>query len=153
VLETLTGQDAFDIWVERWREAIINPPTSRHRVLVAVEDAVEGGASGPSRVVVGFASAGPATDADRWPGTDAELYELRVRPERTGHGHGSRLLHAVAETLADDGFRTACTWALEVDAALRRFLESSGWAADGARAELEVGVLVPAIRLHTAIAD
>ena len=45
------------------------------------------------------------------------------------------------------------TWALEVDTALRGFLESSGWALDGARAELDVGVTVPAVRLHTRIAE
>jgi GNAT superfamily N-acetyltransferase len=152
LLGELTGAEATAAWRERWHEAITNPPTSRHRVLVAVEDAEDVG-DVPSRVVVGFASAGPATDADRWPATDAELYELRVLPERTGHGHGSRLLHAVAETLVEDGFRTACTWALEADAKLRRFLESSGWAADGAKADLDVGVRVPAIRLHTDISQ
>jgi GNAT superfamily N-acetyltransferase len=159
MLASLTGPEAAEIWAERWREAITNPPTSRHRVLVAVEDAPEAAAVAPAvpsagtRAVAGFASAGPAGDADRWPGTDAELFELRVLPGRTGHGHGSRLLHAVAETLAEDGFHTACTWTLEVDVAVRRFLESSGWAADGARAELDVGVRIPAVRLHTAIAD
>ncbi len=162
VLGELTGDPAVAIWRERWREAITNPPTSRHRVHVAVEDAgvvEDAGAeartsgTGVSRVVVGFASAGPATDADRWPGTDAELYELHVLPERTGHGHGSRLLHAVVGTLVEDGFHTASTWALEADASLRSFLESSGWAADGARAELDVGVRVPAIRLHTMISE
>ncbi len=151
LLGELTGPEATAAWRERWLEAITNPPSSRHRVHVAVEDAADENAGGAaSRVVVGFASAGPANDADRWAGTDAELYELRVLPERTGHGHGSRLLHAVAETLIEDGFRTACTWALEGDAKLRGFLESSGWAADGARADLDVGVRLPAIRLHTA---
>jgi ribosomal protein S18 acetylase RimI-like enzyme len=81
-----------------------------------------GGPEPPSRAVVGFVSAGPATDADRWPGTDGELYELRVEPERTGHGHGGRLLHAVADTLAGDGFHTVSVWALEADSALRGFL-------------------------------
>ena len=152
LLGELTGAEATAAWRARWHEAITNPPTSRHRVLVAVEDVPEVAAV-PSRVVVGFASAGPATDADRWPATDAELYELRVLPERTGQGHGSRLLHAVAETLAEDGFHTACTWTLETDAELLRFLESSGWAPDGARAELDVGARLPAIRLHTAISE
>jgi len=150
LLGELTGDEALAAWQERWREAIASPPTSRHRVLVAVSSSAEEGLSG--RVVVGFASAGPATDSDRWPATDAELYELRILPEQTRHGHGGRLLHAVAETLADDGFHTACTWALEADSALLGFLESAGWAADGARAELDVGVRVPTIRLHTAIA-
>jgi len=102
---------------------------------------------------VGFASAGPATDADRWPGTDGELYELRVSPERIGHGHGGRLLHAAVDTLVQDGFRTLCTWALEADAALRSFLESSGWAADGARGQLDVGTSVQVVRLHTTISE
>ena len=94
LLASLTGEEAQGVWRDRWREAITNPPTSRHRVLVAVSDT-------PAREVVGFVSAGPATDADRWPGTDGELYELRVAPDRTGQGHGGRLLHAAADTLAE----------------------------------------------------
>jgi GNAT superfamily N-acetyltransferase len=146
LLAELTSEEAEQVWRDRWREAITNPPTSRHRVLAAVD-------GGPSREVAGFASAGPATDADRWPGTDGEVYELRIYPERTGQGHGSRLLHAVADTLIEGGFHTVSIWALEADTALRRFLEASGWAADGARAELDVGTSVPAVRLHTAIRE
>jgi len=146
LLAELTSEEAEQVWRDRWREAITNPPTSRHRVLAAVD-------GGPSREVAGFASAGPATDADRWPGTDGEVYELRIYPERTGQGHGSRLLHAVADTLIEGGFHTVSIWALEADTALRRFLEASGWAADGARAELDVGTSVPAVRLHTAVSD
>ncbi len=146
LLAELTSEEAEQVWQDRWREAITNPPTSRHRVLAAVD-------GGPSREVAGFVSAGPATDADRWPGTDGEVYELRISPERTGQGHGSRLLQAVADTLTEDGFHTVSIWALEADTALRRFLESSGWAADGARAELDVGTSVPVVRLHTAISE
>ena len=116
LLAELTSEEAEQVWRDRWREAITNPPTSRHRVLAAVD-------GGPSREVAGFASAGPATDADRWPGTDGEVYELRISPERTGQGHGSRLLHAVADTLIEGGFHTVSIWALEADTALRRFLE------------------------------
>ena len=144
LLAELTSEEAEQVWRDRWREAITNPPTTRHRVLAAVD-------GGPSREVAGFASAGPATDADRWPGTDGEVYELRISPERTGQGHGSRLLHAVADTLIEGGFHTVSIWALEADTALLRFLEASGWAADGARAELDVGTSVPVVRLHTAI--
>ena len=146
LLAELTGDEASAMWRDRWREAITNPPTSRHHVLAAV-------AGAPPREVVGFASAGPATDADRWPGTDGQVYELRVIPERTGQGHGSRLLHAVADTLVSEGFHTMSIWALEADAALLGFLESSGWAADGARGELDVGTSVPVVRLHTAISE
>ena len=146
MLAELTGDEATRAWRDRWREAITNPPTSRHRVLAAVADV-------PAREVVGFVSAGPATDTDRWPGTDGELYELRVAPARTGHGHGGRLLHAAVDTLAQDGFRTLYTWALEADTALRGFLESSGWADDGARGELDVGTAVQVVRLHTTISE
>ena len=146
LLAELTGDEAEQAFRDRWREANINPPTSRHRVLAAVT-------GGPAREVAGFVSAGPATDTDRWPGTDGEVYELRVCPERTGQGHGSRLLHAVADTLVSDGFHTVSLWALEADTALRRFLESSGWAADGAHADLDMGTPVPVVRLHTAISD
>lgn len=146
MLAELTGDEATRAWRDRWREAITNPPTSRHRVLAAVADV-------PAREVVGFVSAGPATDTDRWPGTDGELYELRVAPARTGHGHGGRLLHAAVDTLAQDGFHTLYTWALEADTALRGFLESSGWADDGARGELDVGTAVQVVRLHTTISE
>jgi len=146
LLAELTSDEAERVWRDRWREAITSPPTSRHRVLAAVT-------GDRSREVAGFVSAGPATDADRWPGTDGEVYELRISPERAGQGHGSRLLHAVADTLVSDGFHTVSIWALEADAALRRFLESSGWATDGARGELDVGTSVPVVRLHTAISE
>ena len=146
LLGELTGEEASAVWRDRWREAIGNPPTSRHRVLAAVTESLP-------REVVGFVSAGPATDADRWPGTDAEIYEFRVAPDRTGLGHGGRLMHAAADTLAGDGFHTVSIWVLEADAALRRFLGAAGWAADGARAELDVGISVPVARLHTAISE
>jgi ribosomal protein S18 acetylase RimI-like enzyme len=146
VLAELTGEEAERVWADRWREAITSPPTGRHRVLAAVEGT-------PPRAVVGLVSAGPATDADRWPGTDAELYELRIDPERTGQGHGSRLVQAAVDTLVQDGFHTASTWVLEADEGLRTFLESSGWAADGARGELDVGTSVPVVRLHTRISE
>src|SRR5580693_3875129 len=113
LLEALTGEEASAVWRDWWREAIGNPPTSRHRVLTAVTDAMP-------REVVGFVSAGPATDAEHWPGTDAEIYEFRVAPDRTGQGHGGRLMHAVADTLVGDGFRTVSIWALEADALVRQ---------------------------------
>lgn len=147
VLDELTSPEAEERFRSQWEAAASRPPTSRHRVLVAVETA------GPrQRVVAGFASCGPATDADRWPATDAEMYELDVAPERAGRGHGSRLLNAVADTVRDDGFHTLCAWALESGAGIRSFLESSGWRADGARADLDMGTAVPVIRLHVAVA-
>ena len=141
VLTELTAPEAEAVWADRWREAITSPPTTRHRVFVAVSDSC----------VAGFASAGPATDPDLWPATDGQLYELRVLPERADEGHASRLLHAVADTLADDGFRTMCTWAVEADKEYQEFLAEAGWAADGATGELDLGNHVRVLRLRTAI--
>jgi len=148
VLAELTSAEAERRWREQWAASLQAPPSSRHRVMVAV-----GTDAGGERVVAGFAAFGPGTDADRWPGTDAELYELAVDPEHAGRGHGSRLLNAAAATLAEDGFGTVCAWVLEADSAVRGFLESAGWAADGARKVLDMGASVPMIRLHAAISQ
>jgi ribosomal protein S18 acetylase RimI-like enzyme len=146
VLAELTSDEALERWREHWAESLASPPSSRHRVMVAI-----GTEPGGGRVVAGFASFGPSTDADRWPATDAELYELCVEQDQAGRGHGSRLLNAAAATMAEDGFGTVCMWLLEQDVPGRKFLESSGWAADGARKRLDMGVGVPMIRLHAAL--
>ena len=159
VLAELTSDEAAGRWQERWAEAIAKPPTSRHRVLVATTtEPAAGGAAEPApaggrpeRVIAGFASAGPASDEDRWPATDAELYELHVAPGRTGQGHGGRLLHAVADNLAEDRFGQVSAWVLEADRALQGFLETAGWAADGAHSHLDMGARVPIVLLHTAL--
>ena len=146
VLKELTSGEAEARWREHWAQSLKQPPTSRHRVLVAGIKRADAG-----RVVAGFAAFGPATDADRWPGTDAELYELCVEPEHRKHGHGSRLLNAAAETLAEDGFGTVSAWVLEADSGAREFLRSAGWVADGARSELDMGAAVPVIRMHVRV--
>jgi GNAT superfamily N-acetyltransferase len=141
VLAELTSAAAEEQWAGRWLDAITAPPTSRHRVHVAVD--------ADRTSVTGFAAAGPATDGDLWPGTDAELYELHVLPELAGQGHGGRLLHAAADTLAEDGFQTAYTWALSADEERLEFLEAAGWAPDGSHSNLDMGVKVHVVRLHT----
>jgi GNAT superfamily N-acetyltransferase len=145
VLSELSGEAAVEQFGDRWREAITSPPTSRHKILVAY-------APGVIAEPVGFASIGPATDEDRWPGTDGELYELHVLPAGSEGGHAGRLLHAAADTLADDGFRTACAWVLAADADRLDFLTAAGWAPDGSKGNLDMGVKVPVLRLHTLLA-
>jgi GNAT superfamily N-acetyltransferase len=142
VIAELTSEAAVGQFAERWQQAIIAPPTSKHRVHVAV-------ASPAEPEVLGFASAGPATDADRWPATDGELYELHVLPSAVADGHDGRLLNAVADTFAEDGFGTGYTWALSGDEARIGFLRAAGWAADGSSSNLDMGVKVPVVRLHT----
>jgi ribosomal protein S18 acetylase RimI-like enzyme len=142
VLSELTSAAAVGQFTERWQQAVIAPPTSRHRVHVAV-------AQPGDPDILGFAAAGPASDEDLWPGTDGELYELHVRPADAVAGHDGRLLHAVADTLAEDGFSTGYTWALAGDERRIGFLQAAGWGPDGSRACLDMGVKVPVIRLHT----
>jgi ribosomal protein S18 acetylase RimI-like enzyme len=152
VLAELASAEAAEQFAQRWQDAITNPPTSRHKVHVAVGQSVgqdEGAAPEP----VGFASAGPATDEDKWPGSDAELYELHVKPDLPDEGHGARLLAAVADTLAEDGFHTACTWALSDDSPRLEFLQTAGWAPDGVHGNLDMGVKVPVVRLHTRLSE
>jgi hypothetical protein len=55
----------------------------------------------------------------------------------------------VADSFAEDGFRTGYTWVLAGDEARIGFLEAAGWAQDGSRASLDMGVKVPVVRLHT----
>ena len=142
VIDELASEEAVSKFTERWRDAISAPPTSRHRVHVAVD--MPGAPE-----VLGFAASGPATDDDLWPGTDGELYELHINPSAADSGHEERLLHAVADAFAEDGFSTAYTWALAGQEARISFLEDAGWAQDGSRSNLDMGVKVPVVRLHT----
>ena len=142
VVAELTSDEAVGQFTERWEQAIVAPPTSKHHVHVAVDKPGD-----PE--ILGFAAAGPATDEDLWPRTDGELYELHVLPSAAGEGHDERLLNAVADTFAEDGFSTGYTWALAADEQRIGFLEAAGWAPDGSRASLDMGVKVPVVRLHT----
>ena len=51
--------------------------------------------------------------------------------------------------MGNRGFSTGYTWALAGDEARIGFLEAAGWAPDGSRASLDMGVKVPVVRLHT----
>jgi GNAT superfamily N-acetyltransferase len=87
---------------EVWRAALSDPPTRRHRVLVAL-------AAGE---VVGFAATGPSEGSTDT--TDArasgEVLALLVTPTARQQGHGSRLLNAAADRLRESGFDHAVIW-------------------------------------------
>lgn len=143
-------------WIaQRWRAAVEQPPTPRHRVLVAIEQAEQSH-------LVGFTASGPADEQAAAPGEtsppDAEhtaaITELLVEPRWGRRGHGSRLLAASVDLWRADGFTTAIAWAYESDPATRGFLASAGWEPDGARRALDVDdLLVPQVRLHTHVAE
>lgn len=138
---------------QRWQAAIEAPPTPRHRVLVAIEQAAQDH-------LVGFAASGPADEhADApasapLPDRTAAITDLLVEPRWGRRGHGSRLLAASVDLWRGDGFTTAVAWAFEADPATRGFLTSAGWEPDGARRALDVDdLLVPQVRMHTALPD
>lgn len=143
-----------EAWVaDRWAKSIETPPSPRHHVLVAVEQAEQS-------YLVGLAASGPADEQALAPDEDqstlgkhmAAVTELLVEPRWGRRGHGSRLLAASVDLWRADGFTTAIAWAYERDPATRGFLTSAGWEPDGAARALDIDdLLVPQLRLHVAI--
>jgi GNAT superfamily N-acetyltransferase len=172
----LAGLDAA--WMAgQWREAIEAPPSPRHRVLIAIEQAgpppgtahdAAGPAIGPvagsdeadasptaRSDIVGFVAAGPADEAATAPDekplpeTTAAITDLLVEPRWGRRGHGSRLLAASVDLWRADGFDTAVAWAYDEDPATRKFLTSAGWEPDGTTRALDIDdLLVNQLRFH-----
>ncbi|WP_432986854.1 N-acetyltransferase family protein [Dactylosporangium sp. CA-233914] len=153
-------------WItRRWRDAIAEPPSPAHRVLVAVEQVDSPGSQPESAYVVGFAASGPADDTALAPDEDhialdkafaatAAITDLLVEPRWGRRGHGSRLLAASVDLWRTDGFTTALAWTFADDRVTGRFLEGAGWAPDGTRRSLDVDdLLVPQIRWHVSLEE
>lgn len=142
-----------EAWIaEQWRAAIETPPSPRHRVLVAFEQATE-------TYLVGFAASGPADEQALAPdepplGDDVAAFtDLLVEPRWGRRGHGSRLLAASVDLWREDALTTAVAWVYDGDPATRKFLGSAGWEPDGATRALDVDdQLIPQLRLHTSLA-
>ena len=123
-----------------WLAAVEQPPSPRHRVLVAMERSD----------VVGLAATTPAEDVHG----AAELTALLVEPRWGRRGHGSRLLAALVDGWREDGTRLAVAWVWERDPATRGLLTSAGWAPDGAARGLDTGSRVQRqVRLHTSLQE
>ena len=141
-----------EAWMAQgWQEAITSPPSARHQVLVAVEQAEQS-------YLVGFAASGPADEAalapdeEQLPAEVAAITDLLVEPRWGRRGHGSRLLAASVDIWRDQGFSTAVGWVYQGDPAMLAFLTSTGWQPDGAARSLDVDdLLVPQLRLHTSL--
>lgn len=119
-----------DVMERSWERAVMAPPSERHHTWVALET------SAGAEVVVGAAALAPASDPDLDPTACLELLVFTVDPEHRGDGHGSRLLTAALQTATAAGEREAVVWLASGDDLLRGFLESAGWAADGAHRTL-----------------
>jgi len=147
---------------ERWREAIVSPPTPGHRVLIAVEQQESPTGDQPApEYRVGFVASGPVDSTALAPdenhnalGDDVvAVTELMVEPRWGRRGHGSRLLAASVDHWRADGYAAAVAWSFRDDAATVKFLTSAGWAPDGAARALDVDdLLVPQVRLRTSLA-
>ncbi len=132
-----------EMFAAKWRDSIERPVEAKQRVLVALE----------RTTVRGFTTTSPGADPDADPGTEGAIAELAVDPDHRGQGHGSRLLHAAADTLRADRFEQATIWVNSSDDDLRAFLLDQGWAPDGAMRELDLygdgSVTIRQVRLHT----
>ena len=61
-----------------------------------------------------------------------EVTVLAVHPDARRQGHGSRLLNASVDLLAEAGAESVTLWLLTDDESTRAFLAASGFAPDGA---------------------
>ncbi len=125
-----------DAIAAQWRSAIEEPPSARHKVLVALD----------GEIVVGFAAIAPL-EADggesgrgelggAW--IDAEIVALEVDPGYPGDTHAARLLNATADILAMAGAESMRIWAVRGDELRQRFLTDSDFAPLGLRRAYEV---------------
>lgn len=137
-----------------WTEAITAPPSPRHRVLIAIEQAEA------NTTTVGFSAGGPADEQALAPEEPplgdgiAAFTDLLVEPRWARRGHGSRLLAATVDLWRADAVKGAVAWVYEADVAMRKFLTSTGWEPDGAGRALDVDdMLVPQFRMHVDLTD
>ena len=166
VLESLTPELA----AAAWRDAVLEPPTPRHHVLVAQEQTWTVGFAGFGPAAETFTDEPPTGDADAAedtapaedsaPPEDAvpegtiEISPLLVEPRWGRRGHGSRLLAAVVDHARADGMQRAIVWIPEADTVSREFYLSAGWAADGLVRALDTGAgELREIRLHVSLAE
>ena len=130
-----------------WRSAIIEPPSLKHHVLIAMD--------GEWRV--GFTVFGPDEDSqpdDPGPETTSAISLLLVEPRWGRRGHGSRLLAAIADLAREGGSNRLVAWVPAADTASLQFYRSAGWEADGLHRSLDTGAgTVPELRLHASLAD
>jgi L-amino acid N-acyltransferase YncA len=124
-----------------WAAAVSDPPTPRHRVLVALD----------LQWTVGFVAFGPS-EQDTAETHVGVIHTLLVEPRWGRRGHGSRLLAAAVDHMRGDGIDTAQAWVLQGDTASTAFYESAGWERDGAvRTLVDGDRAVREVRLHVSL--
>jgi GNAT superfamily N-acetyltransferase len=141
VLEQLTEHPALVAWTQ----ALTDPPTPQHRVLVAQE----------GDELVGFAVVAPADDLqpeDPEPQSTIGIGPILVEPRWGRRGHGSRLMAAATDLARADGMTRAVSWVPEADTVSREFMIGAGWATDGLVRALDTGAgELRELRLHVSL--
>ena len=104
-----------------WARSLQAPPAGAYRLLVALT----------GETLTGFAAVAPSQDPDLG-NVSAEVTTLGVAPESRGQGHGSRLLNACVDLLAEAGAELVAIWLPADDEHTRAFLLAGGFGPDGA---------------------
>jgi ribosomal protein S18 acetylase RimI-like enzyme len=103
--------------------------------------------------VLGFASTGPAREADD--PAEGELYAFYLDPVAWCRGHGARLHAGAVDRLRSDGFTHARLWVLEKNERALGFYHRQGWTGTGrTKVDRDLGGGVPLAEreLHRAVA-
>jgi len=111
----------------QWARAVIAPPGPGYRLLVATH----------GNEVVGFGALAPSQDPDAQVG-ELEVVAWEVLPEHRGHGHGSRLLAALADHARSISAVALDIWIAPEDESRRFVLEDAGFAPDSAHRTVQV---------------
>ncbi|HEX3607013.1 MAG TPA: GNAT family N-acetyltransferase [Candidatus Dormibacteraeota bacterium] len=101
--------------------------------------------------IVGYCHTGPSRDAGA-PAELDEVYGLYVEPDLIGFGVGNALFERAIADLRERGSKEVTLWVMEDAPRARRFYETAGWTADGARRDTCEGVDgIPVVRYRLAI--
>jgi GNAT superfamily N-acetyltransferase len=82
---------SIDGYTARWERILAGASNTRSTILVGLSDEGE---------VTGFVSGGPARET--YPGFDAELYAIYLRPSEQRHGPGRRLFQSLVASLISE---------------------------------------------------
>ncbi|MEY5144741.1 MAG: hypothetical protein RL745_102, partial [Actinomycetota bacterium] len=117
---------AAEVLQAGWAQYFDSAPMPGRVALVATAD----------DAVVGWLMSDVADDADLAHLRAVEILDITVHPNHRRQGHGSRLVHALADITRNQEMDALQMWCLASDPALASFLAAQGFAADGARRQL-----------------
>ncbi|WP_167202889.1 GNAT family N-acetyltransferase [Actinomyces respiraculi] len=136
--EGIAAMIAPPVLAAGWEQAVTEPPSPAHHVLVATlgEEVVGLAGVAPTE---GVAVNGEGAPTSGEPQRAAEVTALGVAPAHQRQGHGSRLLAAAGDLARQDGARVLLAWALRGDESLAAFLSAAGLERTASHRLLPVG--------------